>query len=343
MPTYNKAEYLRLTLAGFTLQTYALFELVIVDDGSSDHTKEVIEAFKEVLTIRVIHQSNSGRSVARNAALDVAQGKIWVFNDDDRIPDPDFIRAHVTRLEQTPNALSIGFKKEVITIFDPAMLLLWDQKLRDYVRRNPAFMNIQDESSFSSLLSVDELQADFQSSMARRYYQIPVDQHPEVIEEYGMNLEHFAYGWLMCTTGNLAMVAGDPNTIRFDESFTGWGLEDSDFAFQWCLRGRVTVCTLGAMNYHQVHRRAVNEYDELRSNMAKFNDKFRHASPDRPHIPPDLLVALTRYMMGDLTLLDLNQISIAMSRAPHDSLLKDYLYLARLRAALGGYVELELD
>lgn len=341
MPTYNKAEYLRLTLTGFTLQSYTAFELVIVDDGSSDHTKQVIESFKDSLTIRAIHQPNSGRSVARNVALDAAQGQMWVFNDDDRIPVPDFLAAHVKCLEKNPEAISIGFKKEIITLFDPQMLLLWDQKLREFVQRNPVFMDVQRSESQAALVSVDDLTANFEECIERLYYQIPIDQHPEVISEYGVHLERFAYGWLMCTTGNLAMMASDPSTVRFDEQFTGWGLEDSDFAFQWCLRGRVAVCTLAATNHHQVHRRGASEYDELRANMAKFNQKYSQSTEHRPKIPPDLLVVLTRYMMGDLSLLDLNEISISLGRAPHDRLLQDYLYLARMRATLGGYVDVE--
>ena len=46
-------------------------------------------------------------------------------------------------------------------------------------------------------------------------------------------------------------------------------------------------------------------------------------------------------MMGDVSLLDLNAISLALSRAPHDKLLQDYLYLARMRAIHGGYTESE--
>ena len=114
--------------------------------------------------------------------------------------------------------------------------------------------------------------------MERTFYQVPVDQHMEVIQEYGPKLENFAYGWLLCTTGNLAMIAADPVDVRFDETFTGWGLEDSDFAFQWCLRGRQTTCTLAAVNYHQIHRRGMAEYDELRANMSKFNENIEGRS-----------------------------------------------------------------
>ena len=277
MPTYNKAEYLRLTLTGFQMQTYTSFEIVVVDDGSTDHTREVIESFAEVLNIRAVHQKNSGRSASRNAALATAKGEIWVFNDDDRIPDQDFLQAHVACLQENPNAISIGYKKEIITIFDPMMLLLWDQKIREFVRRNPTFLEIQEEETFAVLLSVDDLKQNFAQRMEQLFYQVPVDQHMEVITEYGPDLEHFAYGWLLCTTGNLAMMAEYSNQVQFDEAFTGWGLEDNDFAFQWCLHGRETVCTLTAINYHQVHRRGPTEYDELRRNMSRFNDKYRTA------------------------------------------------------------------
>ena len=193
-------------------------------------------------------------------------------------------------------------------------------KIRICKDATPRFLEIQEEEAFAVLLSVDDLKQNFAQRMEQLFYQVPVDQHMEVITEYGPDLEHFAYGWLLCTTGNLAMMAEYSNQVQFDEAFTGWGLEDNDFAFQWCLHGRETVCTLTAINYHQVHRRGPTECDELRRNMSRFNDKYRTAEGGRPHIPTDLLVLLTRYMMGDVSLLDLNAISLALSRAPHDKL-----------------------
>ena len=55
---------------------------------------------------------------------------------------------------------------EIITIFDPKMLLLWDQKLRDYVRRNPDFLSKQEKDAFDVLVSVDDLNKAFQTDGA---------------------------------------------------------------------------------------------------------------------------------------------------------------------------------
>lgn len=98
MPTFNRAEYLELTLEGYARQTLDDFELVIVNDGGDDHTDDVIRAYSSRLAITYIRQENMGRSAARNIALARAKGEIWVFNDDDRIPTPGFLEAHCARL-----------------------------------------------------------------------------------------------------------------------------------------------------------------------------------------------------------------------------------------------------
>ena len=115
MPTFNKAQYLELTLTGFTLQTYTDFEIILVDDGSTDHTRQVAESFSANMNVKYIYQDNAGRSNARNRALDKANGEILVFNDDDRIPVPEFLQAHVDRLGTGEKLLSVGNKSEIIT------------------------------------------------------------------------------------------------------------------------------------------------------------------------------------------------------------------------------------
>ena len=133
MPTHNKAAYLERTLTGFLLQTYPHFELVIVDDGSSDATAQVVEAFAEVLQIQFVQQEQSGRSAARNAALDVARGRVLVFNDDDRIPTPGFIEGHLARLEGAEDRISVGRKLEVLSIYDADIRLETDSRFLEFL------------------------------------------------------------------------------------------------------------------------------------------------------------------------------------------------------------------
>ncbi|MCC3378202.1 glycosyltransferase family 2 protein [Paenibacillus farraposensis] len=53
MPTYNKAEYLELTLASFSGQQHNNFEIIIIDDGSTDHTAKVVQKYKNKLIFNI--------------------------------------------------------------------------------------------------------------------------------------------------------------------------------------------------------------------------------------------------------------------------------------------------
>ena len=86
IPVYNVAPYLRECIDSVLAQTYSDWEAICVDDGSIDGSGVILDEYAaRDLRFRVIHQSNSGVSVARNAALDVARGKWFLFLDGDDV------------------------------------------------------------------------------------------------------------------------------------------------------------------------------------------------------------------------------------------------------------------
>lgn len=85
MPVYNAFKYLETAVSSVLDQTYQKFELILVDDGSSDGSGELCETLALVDSrVRVIHQKNKGVAAARNAGLDAARGEYigWVDSDD---------------------------------------------------------------------------------------------------------------------------------------------------------------------------------------------------------------------------------------------------------------------
>lgn len=85
--TQNRSEMLRTALASVLCQTVQSFEVIVVDDGSSDDTADVVAAFDDE-RIRYIRQEPAGISVARNRALDEARGRFTAVMDDDDIMPP---------------------------------------------------------------------------------------------------------------------------------------------------------------------------------------------------------------------------------------------------------------
>lgn len=85
MPAFNAAAYIGEAVESVLQQTEEQWELIVVDDGSTDNTASVIARFKDP-RIRVIRQLNQGEALARNRALDLAEGEFLAFVDaDDRL------------------------------------------------------------------------------------------------------------------------------------------------------------------------------------------------------------------------------------------------------------------
>jgi len=83
MPSYNTANYISLTIESVLKQTYNNWELIIVDDCSTDNTDEVVAKYDDKRIIYLKNKKNSGAAVSRNKALKNARGKWIAFLDSD--------------------------------------------------------------------------------------------------------------------------------------------------------------------------------------------------------------------------------------------------------------------
>ena len=84
IPSYNYARYIEQCVHSIQNQTVKDIEIIIVNDGSTDNSKEVIDALaQQDSRIVAIHKENAGVSAARNSAIDVAKGEYLVFVDAD--------------------------------------------------------------------------------------------------------------------------------------------------------------------------------------------------------------------------------------------------------------------
>ena len=95
IPAYNAAPYLAETLASVFAQSYPDYEIIVVDDGSTDDTLAVLEQFADRITL--IRKPNGGPASARNAGLRQARGELLAFLDGDDLWLPDKLAAQVER------------------------------------------------------------------------------------------------------------------------------------------------------------------------------------------------------------------------------------------------------
>lgn len=92
MPVYNVERYLDRCVESILKQTYTNFELILVDDGSPDNCPQICDEWaKKDRRVVVIHQENQGLSAARNAGIEVANGKFMTFIDSDDYVALDYL------------------------------------------------------------------------------------------------------------------------------------------------------------------------------------------------------------------------------------------------------------
>src|SRR6476661_7993594 len=82
IPTYNRAQIVRDTIMTVLNQTYRDFEIIVVDDGSTDETQKTVDSITDN-RLRYFYKTNEERSVARNFGADKANGEYLIFLDSD--------------------------------------------------------------------------------------------------------------------------------------------------------------------------------------------------------------------------------------------------------------------
>ena len=105
IPTFNRAGLVREAIASVQAQTFTDFEIVVINDGSTDGTREMLDAIGS--PVRAIHQPNSGRGAARNAGIAAATGEYLTFLDDDDLWFPWTLATYAVAIDQQPSRPAI--------------------------------------------------------------------------------------------------------------------------------------------------------------------------------------------------------------------------------------------
>jgi len=100
LPTYNRESTIENSVRSVLDQTVSDLELIIVDDGSTDNTKDIIESLNDT-RIRYIYQENMGACAARNKGIDLARGSYIAFHDSDDIWHTDKLEKQIITIKET--------------------------------------------------------------------------------------------------------------------------------------------------------------------------------------------------------------------------------------------------
>ena len=103
IPLYNKANFVKKSIESILAQTYKEFEIVIVNDGSTDNSLAVVSEINDP-RIHIFSKENGGVSIARNFGIEKAQNEYISFLDADDLWLPDFLQTIVEMIGQFPHA-----------------------------------------------------------------------------------------------------------------------------------------------------------------------------------------------------------------------------------------------
>ncbi|MEZ0612460.1 glycosyltransferase family 2 protein [Fibrella sp. WM1] len=256
IPTYNRANILAHTLHSLTQQQLATgqsMEVLVVDDGSADHTEAVVDLFSQQLPLTYLWQDDRGNRTgeARNKAIDRATGDIAVFVDSGMLLASDCVTAHLATYLRHPEPLAVvgyayGFEQ-----FNELDAALWqhvdvdnpDQTIRRF-RNMPAFGDMRDTCYTRCNDQIDQLPAP----------------------------------WVFYWTCNVSARLTDLREVGcFDLDYDqSWGFEDIDLAYRLQLAGVRIVLNRNAMAVHLPHAKEDDAF-KLQSqtrNARQFHQKY---------------------------------------------------------------------
>lgn len=99
IPAYNVQDYIEECLNSITNQTYKNIEIIVVNDGSSDNTKQIIQHYAELdERIILLNQENKGLSGARNSGIEVSKGEFITFVDSDDFVDRNYVEFLISKM-----------------------------------------------------------------------------------------------------------------------------------------------------------------------------------------------------------------------------------------------------
>ena len=163
MPTLDRARFIGEAVASVQAQTLADWELIVVDDGSSDDTAAVVATLGADSRIRYLAQPAAGQSTARNCGLAVARGEVVAYLDSDNLFYPNFLHAAVAILHLFPQADCIYGALVTEAHFEPPRSILFEAFERQRLLEN----NFIDLNCFAHRRSLVERFGGFDESLDR--------------------------------------------------------------------------------------------------------------------------------------------------------------------------------
>ena len=250
IPTYNRSQLLSYTLTSLVSQSNSNFEVIVVDDGGSDDSRQVCEIFKDKLNLRYIWQKDDGfrAGKARNLGLYAAEGDYIVFIDTGVLLQKDAIDKHIEIHENSKfPTVCIGY----VYGFE-----ISNEKLEEI---EP---HLKDKNTEQLISMMEDLNA--------------LDIRQSLYDEFGYNISSWPAPFDLFWTCHVS--AEREELIKsgaFDESFNSWGGEDVDLGIRLFMNNNKFVVDRGLCSVHWPHEKEVSDKAAEANNAAmRIHDKY---------------------------------------------------------------------
>ncbi|MFC6083114.1 glycosyltransferase [Sphaerisporangium aureirubrum] len=237
VPTYNRSRLLRLTLNSLARQTLppGSFEVLVVDDGSSDDTADVAREYAGRLDLRYFHQEDLGYRVAkaRNTGIAHARAEVCVFVDSGVLLGEDTLRAYLAEHEHRAGPVAVvGY------------VFCFNEDNEDGALMERAIDVRDPDATIRELRGLGKW----------------VDIREEFYARYGDDIGSLPAPWLIYWTCNVSAPTALLRQIGgFDEAFTSWGGEDVELGYRLFRAGARFVLGRDAVAVHHPHEKSYED------------------------------------------------------------------------------------
>ena len=235
IPTYNRCQYLEYTLNSLASQDlpHSDFEVIIVDDGSTDDTFQTAKNFENKINIKFAYQPDKGFRAAssRNLGIRIADGKFCMFIDSGIIVKSDCLRQHVKAHQK---------QEEEVAIIGYIYGYCAESEADFGVPINPNDADFSIANLTSSGASIAKV----------------CDMRENIFKKYKDRIENTLVPWSLFWAGHISVSRKSLFEVGlFDENYDGnWGTEDNDLGYRLHQAGKQLLLCRDAIVLHLPHK-----------------------------------------------------------------------------------------
>jgi glycosyltransferase involved in cell wall biosynthesis len=248
IPTYNRAQLLKLTLNSILKQSVSkdIFEVIIVDDGSTDDTKDICKQFYDQINIKYFYQGKNGFRVAtaRNTGITNSEGNICIFVDSGVLLASNAVEEHLRSHDSEDNYAVLGY------------MFGFDEN-----NTNNKMLSEMSIDPFNVDMYIDRLESNGIFDIRESLYL-----------KLGNDLTEWPAPWAVFWTGYLSVKRDVLIKVgMFDESFNSWGMEDIDLGIALHTNNVKIILNRNLKSIHYPHEkfRTGSNQEELKSLLLK--------------------------------------------------------------------------